>query len=112
MATSIYVNKMYVITQVVSKWRHYLLGSHFMIKIDHKSLKNLLIQVIQTPKRQVFLCKLLGFDLSIVYQPRKENIMAVALSRSFENDKKDVIFAGRDFGTAGFSNGTIYGHTI
>lgn len=41
-AASIYVKEMYAITQVVSKWRHYLLGSHFLIKIDHKSLKNFL----------------------------------------------------------------------
>lgn len=72
-STSIYVKKMYAITQVMDKWRHYLLGSHFLIKIDHKSLKNLLTQTIQTPEQQIFLCKLLEFDFTI-YKLGKENI--------------------------------------
>lgn len=81
---SIYTRKMFVITQAVCKWRHYLLGNHFIIKTDHKTLKNLLTQVIQTQDQQVFLCKLLGFHYTIEYKPGKENVMADALSKSLE----------------------------
>jgi len=50
-SASVYVKEMFAITQSVSKWRHYLLGRHFTIKTDHKSLKNLLTQVIQTSEQ-------------------------------------------------------------
>lgn len=56
-AASVYIKEMFAITQSVHTSRHYLLGSSFIIRIDHRSLKNLLTQVIQTPKQQVFLCK-------------------------------------------------------
>lgn len=51
-----------------------------MIKTDHKSLKNLLSQVIQTSEKQAFLYMLLGFDYVIEYKPRVENKVVDALS--------------------------------
>lgn len=66
------------------------MGNHFIIKTDHKTLKNLLSQVIQTPDQQVFLCKLLGFYYTIEYKPGKENIVADALSRSMEEPEENV----------------------
>lgn len=93
---------MFAITSAVGKWRHYLLGSHFIIKTDHKSLKNLLTQSIQTPEQQIFLCKRLGFDFSIIYKPGKENVVADALSRSFEEDKEEeIIFTSNSLGCPG-----------
>lgn len=46
---SSYARELYAITQDVARWQHYLLGRKFTIKIDHKSLKELMSQVIQTP---------------------------------------------------------------
>ena len=43
--------KLYAITQAIARWRHYLLGKRFMLKTDHKSLKDLMSQVIQTPEQ-------------------------------------------------------------
>lgn len=34
--------EMYAIVQAVGKWRHYLLGNHFIINTDHYSIKNML----------------------------------------------------------------------
>lgn len=51
-----------------------------MIRTDHRSLKNLLGQVIQSPEQQYFLTRLLGFSFSIVYKKGKENAAANTLS--------------------------------
>lgn len=44
--TLAYVKELYAITQAVQKWRHYLLGKPFIIKTDHKSLTELVSQVV------------------------------------------------------------------
>lgn len=81
---SAYEREMFAITTAVKKWRHYLLGHHFRIFTDQKSLKGLLSQVIQTPAQHKWLTKLLGFDYEIIYTPGKSNVVADALSRVIE----------------------------
>lgn len=55
-----------------------------MIQTDHRSLKELLTQVIQTLEQQFYLSKLLGYHYNILYKPRKTNTVVDALSRCFE----------------------------
>ncbi|XP_075515833.1 uncharacterized protein LOC142550640 [Primulina tabacum] len=81
---STYVRELLAITQAVSKWRQYLLGHHFSIVTDHRSLKEILSQTIHTPDQQKYLVKLLGYDFDISYQPGSSNTVADALSRQFE----------------------------
>ena len=49
---STYVRELHAITSAVRKWGHYLLGHAFVILTDHRSLKELMSQVIQTPEQQ------------------------------------------------------------
>lgn len=49
-AASTYHREMFTITQVVQKWRQYLLGRKFLIFTDQQPLKALTNQVIQTPE--------------------------------------------------------------
>jgi hypothetical protein len=49
--SSTYVRELHAITTAVKKWRQYLLGHKFIIFTDHKSLKQLISQVIQTPEQ-------------------------------------------------------------
>lgn len=80
-SSSIYVRELYALTELIKKWRQYLLGSTFKIFTNHKSLKCLMTQTIQTPKQQKWLTKLLGYNHEIHYKPGKENLVANALSR-------------------------------
>lgn len=50
-AASTYHREMFAITQVVQKWRQYLLGHKFLILTDQQPLKSLTNQVIQTPEQ-------------------------------------------------------------
>jgi hypothetical protein len=67
------------------------LGHFFTIQTDHKSLKELLTQVIQTPEQQFYLSKLLGYHYDIQYKPGNTNVVADALSRSIEPSDASVM---------------------
>lgn len=47
-AASVYVCEMFAVTKSVKKWRQYLIDQQFHIYSDQKSLRNLLLQKIQT----------------------------------------------------------------
>jgi hypothetical protein len=79
---STYIRELHAITAAVKRWRQYLLDHFFIIQTDHRSLKELLTQVIQTPEQQQYLSKLLGYHYEIQYRPGTTNIVADALSRS------------------------------
>jgi hypothetical protein len=81
---SAYLRELHAVTSAVKRWRQYLLGHFFIIQTDHKSLKELLTQVIQTPEQQFYLTKLLGYHYEIQYKPGSTNVVADALSRSIE----------------------------
>lgn len=81
LCSSTYVRELHAIVTAVKKWRQYLLGHTFMILTDHKSLKDLISQVIQTSEQQYYLSKLLGYDYTIKYKADASNVIAHALSR-------------------------------
>ncbi|RDX63623.1 Retrovirus-related Pol polyprotein, partial [Mucuna pruriens] len=81
MHSSTYIRELCAITTVVKRWRPYLIGHSFTILTDHKSLKELINQLIQIPEQQMYLAKLLRFDYTIQYKAGKYNTVADALSR-------------------------------
>lgn len=85
LTTSTYVRELFAITSAVKKWRQYLLGHQFTIITNHRSLKELLTQVIQTPEQHMYLARLMGFDYQIQYRSGAHNQAADALSRSPES---------------------------
>ena len=58
-AVSTYIKELYAISATIKKWRQYLLGRFFIIRIDHKSIKELFQQVVHTPDQQFYIRKLL-----------------------------------------------------
>lgn len=83
-SASTYQKELYAIFEAVQKWRQYLLGRFFIIRADHRSIKELLQQVVQTPKQQIYVQKLLRYNFQIEYKPRRSNKVANALSRVHE----------------------------
>lgn len=80
-SSSTYIQELYDITEAVKKWRQYLLGQTFKIYTDHKSIKNIMNQTIQTTEQQIWLTKLLGYSYEIHYKTGKQNMVVDALSR-------------------------------
>ena len=95
---SAYVCKQFAITTAVKKWRQYLLGHRLTIITNHKSLKELLTQVIQTPEQHISLTHLMGYEYQIQYRAGAHNQAADALSRCCEHDNASlslVLFSWR-----------------
>ena len=83
---SIYEKEMLAILHVVDLWRPYLLGQRFQIKTDHQSLKYFLKQCISSPEQQKWVTKLFRYDYEIIYKKGKDNVVADALSRKYEDE--------------------------
>ncbi|GJZ69008.1 hypothetical protein Tco_0632558, partial [Tanacetum coccineum] len=66
------------------------LGCQFIICNDHRSIKELMQQVIQTPLQQKYMRKLMGFDFGIEYKSGASNLVADALPRVHEDDDEVV----------------------
>jgi hypothetical protein len=62
------------------------LGQRFQIKTDHQSLKYFLEQRLSSPEQQKWVTKLFGCDYEIIYKKDKDNVVADALSRKYEDE--------------------------
>lgn len=80
-AKSVYERELMAVVRAVQRWRHYLMGRHFVIRTDQKSLKFLTEQRVLGEEQLRWISKLPGYDLEIQYKPGKDNSAADALSR-------------------------------
>lgn len=90
LSLSTYEKGLLALVLAIKKWRTYLLGSRFTIRIDHQSLKYLLEQRVDTPAQKKWLTKLMGYDFIVEYRSGRENMAADALSR---RDEHSVLLA-------------------
>ena len=75
------INREFVaIVSRLKGWRHYLLGTHFLVRSDHASLWYLQPQPNLSCRQARTLDFLSQFDFAIVQVPEKSNVMADALS--------------------------------
>lgn len=70
---SIYERELMAIVMGVQKWKHYLLGHHFVILTDHRSLKFLTEQRLLGEDQFKWTSKLSGFHFEIRFRPRLPN---------------------------------------
>lgn len=81
MHASTYVKELSAIMAAIKNWCQYLLGHPFAILTDHKSLKELMTQVVQTPEQHMYLARLMGYDYTIHYRSGALNVVVDVLSR-------------------------------
>jgi hypothetical protein len=81
----IYEKEMMAILHTLKKWHPYLIGTHFKVKTDHDSIKYFLEQRLSSKEQQKCVTKILGYDFEIVYKKGKQNVVADALSRKYED---------------------------
>jgi len=82
----LYEKEMLAILHAIDLWHPYLLGQRFQIKTNHQSLKYFLEQHISSPEQQKWVTKLFGYDYEIIYKKGKDNVVADALSRKYEEE--------------------------
>lgn len=92
LCSSTYIRELHTITTAVKCWRQYLLGHAFVILTDHKSLRELMTQPVQTPEQHVYLAKLLGYNYSIQYKAGHNNVVVDAFSRLQEPEQTAEYF--------------------
>jgi hypothetical protein len=73
--------EMYAIMYALEKWRPFLLGNHFKVFTDHRSLVHFKSQPNLNQRQLRWMEKAADYDCEILYKPGKENVVADALSR-------------------------------
>ena len=81
-ALSTYEKECMALLLTVEKWRSYLVGQEFLIRIDHRSLLFLTEQKATTKLQQKALLKLMDLNFKIAYKQGATNSAADALSRN------------------------------
>jgi hypothetical protein len=69
------------VVHALKMWRHYLMGTHYNIFTDHKSLKYIFTQADLNMRQRRWLEMIKDYDLEVHYHPGKANVVVDALSR-------------------------------
>ena len=82
--------ELYALMWAMKKLRHYLLGRHFVARVDHKPLVALMKNK-STMLTEGWIETIMEYTFSTEYLPGEENKLADALSRCYEGCDDDVV---------------------
>ena len=77
----IYEKELLAMIHALDTWKHYLLGTPFIIRTDHQSIKYFMTQTKLSDKQMRWANFLSQFNFHIAHTTRKNNFVADALSR-------------------------------
>ena len=77
----IYEKELLAIIHALSSWKHYLLGTPFILRTNHQSLRYFITQTKLNEKQMRWENFLSQFHFHIAHVPRKQNVVANSLSR-------------------------------
>ena len=78
------------IIHALNSWRHYLSGTKFTIRTDHKSLEFFKTQPRLSGRQSRWIDILANFDFDIEYIEGKKNVVADGLSRRRDHQTKEA----------------------
>jgi hypothetical protein len=78
---TVHDKEMCAIMHALTLWRPFLLGKHFKVYTDHRSLTHLKTQPNLNQRQIRWMEQAADYDCEILYKPGKENVVADALSR-------------------------------
>jgi hypothetical protein len=78
---TVHDKEMCAIMHALTLWRPFLLGKHFKVYTDHRSLTHLKSQPHLNQRQIRWMEQAADYDCEILYKPGKENVVADALSR-------------------------------
>jgi len=102
----VHEQELLAIIQALSAWRHYLHGSKFVVRTDHKSLQFFQTQPMLSGRQARWKDVLANFDFDIEYVEGKANVVADGLSRRSDHHQLQLAALGGHGGSAaGFGGG-------
>jgi hypothetical protein len=87
----VHEQELLAIIQALSAWRHYLHGSKFVVRTDHKSLQFFQTQPMLSGRQARWKDVLANFDFDIQYVEGKANVVADGLSRRSDHHQLAVL---------------------
>ena len=79
------------IVHAINKFRHYITDYETFAHADHSTIRYLMNKPITNGRVTIWLLLLQEFNITVLYNPRKQNIVADFLSR-IQNIKDDTPF--------------------
>ena len=87
----VHEQELLAIIQALTAWRHYLHGSKFVVRTDHKSLQFFQTQPMLSGRQARWKDTLANFDFDIEYVEGKANVVADGLSRRSDHHQLSAL---------------------
>ena len=108
----VHEQELLAIIHALNSWRHYLSGTKFTIRTDHKSLEWFRTQPRLSGRQSRWIDTLANFDFNIEYMEGKRNVVADGLSRRRDHQTKKAFMCTSIIGGSGTSTIAAMSETV